>query len=219
MGLDRKQEANRRFKRFQNNPDYAAMVHHMDANVGRLLAKVDQFDLTDKTIVVFTSDNGGKGSVTSNLPLNGAKHDLREGGIRVPLIVRWPTHIKAAARSACPVISNDFYPTLLALAGLPLEAEQHLDGVSFRRVLTANAEQVERNALFWHYPHGRREAAVRMGEYKLIRFLDNNKTELYNLMNDVGETHDLSTERPEVAKRMLAKLTEWQAALGRSSAE
>ncbi len=214
LGLDKQKEKDRREKQFQNNPNYAAMVEHMDENVGRLLKRLDELKLADNTIVVWTSDNGGKGSVTSNLPLRGMKHNLYEGGIRVPLIVRWPKRIAAGTRNATPLISNDFFPTLLDLAGCPPEPRQHVDGVSFKDVLLGKTKAVPREAIYWHYPHTRQEAAVRMGKHKLLHRFKGNRVELYDLAADIGERNDLSVEKPELAKRMLAMLKRWQKDVG-----
>ena len=209
--LDQRKEENPRFKKYQNNPHYAAMVQHMDENTGRLIARIKALGLEENTIVVFTSDNGGKGSVTSNAPLKGAKHDLNEGGIRVPLIVRWPGQIKAGTRCDYPLISNDFYPTLLDLAGCPLETDQHRDGISFRDILLGKRETLERETLYWHYPHSRHEGAVRKGDFKLYK---KDRTELYNLREDIGETRDLSGDHPERAQEMLKQLKNWQQRVG-----
>ena len=214
LGLAGKTEKNRRFKRYQNNPNYAAMVQHMDENIGRLVDRIRELNLEDDTIVVFTSDNGGKGSVTSNYPLKGAKHDLNEGGIRVPLIVQWPGKIKAGTRCDQPLISNDFYPTLLAMADCPLEPEQHQDGISFKNILLGEGGKPDRKALYWHYPHSRQESAVRMGDFKLIHFYRSDKVELYNLKEDIGEQNELSTQCPALAERMLNMLRNWQKNVG-----
>lgn len=214
LGLDTKREENRREKQFQNNANYAAMVHHMDENVGRLLDRLDAMKLADNTIVVFTSDNGGKGSVTSNLPLRGMKHNLYEGGIRVPLIVRWPGNVVAGSQNAWPLITNDLYPTLLDLAGCPPEPQQHVDGVSFKSVLLGDAQSIAREAIFWHYPHSRQEAAVRMGRYKLLHFFKADRVELYDLEDDIGERNDLSKTNPELAERLCAMLKRWQKDVG-----
>lgn len=214
LGLDSKKEKNGREKAFQNSAAYAAMVEHMDENVGRLLARLDELKLSDNTIVVWTSDNGGKGSVTSNLPLRGMKHNLYEGGIRVPTIVRWPKKIAAGSKNATPLISNDFYPTLLELTGLPAEPQQHVDGVSFADLLLGKSESVDRDAIYWHYPHSRQEAAVREGKYKLLHRFEQDTVELYDLRTDLAERHDLSTVKPDVAKRLLGKLKSWQKSVG-----
>jgi len=214
LGLDAKKEENRRERQFQNNANYAAMVQHMDENVGRLLDRLDELRLADNTIVVFTSDNGGKGSVTSNLPLRGMKHNLYEGGIRVPLIVRWPGKVAAGSRNGFPLITNDLYPTLLDLVGCPREPRQHVDGVSFRNVLLGDAQTTSREAIFWHYPHSRQEAAVRMGRYKLLHFFNTDRIELYNLEADIGERNDLSKTKLELAERLFAMLKRWQRDVG-----
>jgi arylsulfatase A-like enzyme len=209
MGLDQKKETNKKEKHYQNNPHYAAMVHHMDENVGRLLQRLAELGQEENTVVIFTSDNGGKGSVTSNFPLKGAKHNLNEGGIRVPLIVKWPGRILARSRSAATLVSNDFYPTLLDLAGCPLIPDQHCDGVSFSQHLLGK-KQAPRQEIYWHYPHNRNESAVRIGDFKLLHFHESGKSELYNLQTDVGEKDDLSAHRLELSKSMLNKLKEWQ---------
>ena len=214
LGLDKKKEKNRREKAFQNNAAYAAMVEHMDENVGRLLRRLDELKLSDHTIVVWTSDNGGKGSVTSNLPLRGMKHNLYEGGVRVPTILRWPGKIGAGAHSATPLISNDFYPTLLDLAGCPGQPRQHVDGVSFKAVCLGKRKSLDRKAIYWHYPHSRQEAAVREGRYKLLHRFEKDRVELYDLQTDIGERRNLSEKRPELARRLLAKLRAWQKSVG-----
>ncbi len=202
LGLDKLTEPNRRFKRHQNNPNYAAMVHHMDENVGRLLAALKEMNLARNTIVIFTSDNGGKGSVTSNLPLAGAKHDLREGGVRVPLIVRWPGKIKPASRCRQPWISHDVYPTILDLLGQKPRPAQHADGESFADTLLGRGQAVRSEPLYWHYPHSRFEGAVRIGDYKLNLFYKTGKARLYDLRKDIGEANDLSESQPARARQM-----------------
>jgi arylsulfatase A-like enzyme len=190
------------------------MVEHMDENVGRLLKRLDELELSHNTIVVWTSDNGGKGSVTSNLPLRGMKHNLYEGGIRVPTIIRWPGQIAAGSRNSTPLISTDFYPTILKLTGSAPRSAQHLDGVSFAGLLLGEKDSVERDALYWHYPHGRNEAAIRAGRYKLLHRFKTDQVELYDLKADLGEQQDLSKQNPELAARLLVQLKEWQKRVG-----
>ncbi len=209
LGLDNRMEKNLREKQFQNNADYAAMVHHMDANVGRLMQAIERLGLDKETIVIFTSDNGGKGSVTSNLPLRGMKHNLYEGGIRVPTIVKWPGKVEAASTCSFPLISNDFYPTILDLLNVPLRPKQHIDGVSFINILLGQRARLDRKSLFWHYPHSRVEGAVRTGDFKLIHSFKDDKVELYDLSKDIGERNNLSGEMLDRAARMRASLAEW----------
>jgi arylsulfatase A-like enzyme len=212
--LANEKEKSKSEKVFQNNAAYAAMVEHMDENVGRLLGRIDELKLSENTIVVWTSDNGGKGSVTSNLPLRGMKHNLYEGGIRVPTIIRWPNKIPAGEKNSTPLISNDFYPTLLELIGSPKNHRQHVDGISFRDILLGNSETVDRDAIYWHYPHSRQEAAVREGKYKLLHRFNEDRVELYDLESDIGESDDLSKQKPELAERLLEKLKNWQKKVG-----
>lgn len=196
-------------RKYQNLPEYAAMVHHMDENIGEIMHALDELGLREKTIVVFTSDNGGKHSVTSNVPLRGAKHNLYEGGIRVPTIVRYPPIVGAGTVTKSIQISDDFYPTLLDMAGLPLEKSQHLDGKSFRNVLIRQGNNSPHKALFWHYPHNRFEGAVRWKNYKLIYEYKTGNSELYDLSVDIGELNNVTDNLPEVAKKMKKMLGKW----------
>ena len=208
-------------KNFQNMATYAAMVEHLDDNVGRLMRTLKEEGLDKNTIVVFTSDNGGMAACntqkiipTSNLPLRAGKGYLYEGGIRVPLFVRWPGVVPSHSVSNVAVTGTDYYPTLLDLCGLPLLKNQHKDGVSFKAAL--KGKDYKRPPLFWHYPHysgglgGRPSGAIRLGDYKLIEFFEDQHVELYNVVNDVSETQDLSTQEPKLVAKMLKKLHKWQ---------
>lgn len=205
----------------QDDAVYAAMVEAMDQAVGRVLAKLDELGLRENTVVIFTSDNGGlstsEGWPTSNLPLRGGKGWMYEGGIREPLLVRWPGTVKPGTVVTTPVSSPDFFPTLLEAAGAKPQPGQTLDGTSLVPVLRGEA-QPER-ALFWHYPHygnqgGAPAAAVRRGEWKLIEWLEDGRTELYHLTKDPGETNDLAAKEPERVAKMRAELQAWQKQVG-----
>src|SRR5690606_33645895 len=165
--------------------------------------------LEEKTIVVFTSDNGGKDRVTSNAPLRGAKHNLYEGGIRVPCIIKWPLKIKSGSQVDVPLISDDFYPTLLDLTGFSLLPDQHMDGISFKNILTGESKKVDREALYWHYPHGVFQGAVRSGDYKLIYHYKTGEAALFNLAEDIGESWDIGTEETETIQKMKKMLSKW----------
>ncbi|MBT3383467.1 MAG: sulfatase [Prolixibacteraceae bacterium] len=209
MGLDTMIETNTEEKTHQNNPNYAAMVYHMDENVGRVMDCLKELNLEENTILIFTSDNGGKGSVTSNLPLKGMKHNLDEGGIRVPTIVQWKGKIESGSVCNETLISNDFYPTFLDLANAPLRPEQHLDGISFKDILLGTKTKTDRDAIYFHYPHSRMEGAVIMGDYKLLYYYKTGETKLYNLKDDIGELNDLSQIEKEKAAEMLQMLKAW----------
>jgi arylsulfatase A-like enzyme len=181
----------------------------LDENVGRLLQRVKALGLEENTIVVFTSDNGGKPYATSNLPLRKGKHYLWEEGIRVPTIVKWPGKIEAGTVTDVPLISNDFYPTLLDLAGLPLLPEQHLDGLSFKKILTGESKEMYREALFWHHPHLDSQAAVRWNDYKLLYHYKTGEATLYNLAKDLGESNDISNIEANTTQTMKQMLKQW----------
>ncbi|MBN2311651.1 MAG: sulfatase [Candidatus Hydrogenedentes bacterium] len=203
-----------------NNPVYAAMVEHVDNSVGRIVAKLDELGLQERTLVCFMSDNGGLRCrfdgdgplVTSNAPLRDEKGTLYEGGIREPLIFRWPGQIKAGVTCATPVSSVDFYPTFLDAAGAAAPANQPLDGVSVMPLLRRRGA-FERDALFWHYPHYHHStpaSAVREGDWKLIEFFEDGHVELYNVRDDIGETRDWSGDKPQIAARLQRMLAEWR---------
>ena len=214
MGMDTLTEKNPAEKAYQNNPNYAAMVHHMDENVGRLMDAVEEMGLNENTVFIFTSDNGGKGSVTSNLPLKGMKHNLDEGGIRVATIIRWTGKVEAGSVCKLPLISDDFYPTMLDLANAPLKPEQHMDGISLKDILLGASSEVERDAIYWHYPHSRMEGAIRKGDYKLIYYYEKDEARLYNLRDDIGELNDLAASQPELKEELLAMLKNWLKEVG-----
>ena len=213
------QERERKVRLVQNHALYAAMLEQMDTAIGRVLAALDRSGLTDRTIIVFTSDNGGlstsEGHPTSNLPLRAGKGWPYEGGIRTPWIMRAPGVTKPNSVCDKPVITTDLYPTLLELAGLPLAPSQHTDGVSLVALLKGG--ELQRSApLFWHYPHygnqgGAPCGVVRDGDWKLVEWYEDASLELYNLRDDLGERRNLSAEKPQKAKELLAKLVAWRA--------
>ena len=204
----------------QRNPVYGAMVETLDNAVGALLRALDENGLADNTIVVFFSDNGGidfvdvAGSpVTSNLPLRGSKATLYEGGTREPCIVRWPGKVKPGSKSDAVICSVDFYPTLLAMAGVEPKRRVPFDGKSFVPALEGKA--FDRGPTFWHFPHytpatGNTPcSAVRVGDWKLIRFWcegqgQNDRLELYNLSEDMGESKNLASRMPEKVRELAA---------------
>lgn len=201
----------------QSHAVYAAMVESMDRAVGKVLDKLDELGLTKNTAVFFMSDNGGlstsEGAPTSNLPLRGGKGWLYEGGIREPWLVRWPGVTQPGSVCNVPVISTDFYPTILDMAGLPLRPEQHQDGVSLVPLLRGG-KQLDRDALFWHYPHysnqgGFPGGAVRVGDWKLIERYEDGRVHLYNLAEDRGERHDLADKYPERVASLRSRLHRW----------
>lgn len=201
----------------QDHPTYAAMVESMDMAVGKVLDKIKAKGLEDNTIIVFFSDNGGlntsEGTPTSNAPLKYGKGWLYEGGIREPAIVKWPGKTKAGSVSDAVITSMDFYPSILEMVGEPLRPEVHVDGKSIVPLLKEKTETIHETTYF-HYPHrsnqkGSPSSAIREGDYKLIVFLNDNRMELYNLKDDIGETHNLASELPEVRERMYTKLAAW----------
>jgi arylsulfatase A-like enzyme len=212
-------------KQWQNMTHYAAMVESLDENVGRLLQVLEQENLSENTIVVFTSDNGGMGTSnrtdnipTTNLPLRAGKGYLYEGGIREPLIFQWSGKIKAGSSSDFPASGMDMYATLLDLSGIKLRQEQHQDGISLKPIL--EGRKMDERPLFWHYPHysgglgGRPSGAVRSGDYKLIEFYEDNRVELYNLKNDISEKSDLAKSQPEKAEELKQLLHQWRKDVG-----
>jgi arylsulfatase A len=203
------------------DPVYAAMVEAVDTSVGRVLAALEQEGIADRTMVVFFSDNGGlefegrsKNRVTENAPFRAGKGHLYEGGIREPLLMRLPGRIRAGATIDTPVSSVDFLPTICDLAGV---RPPGVDGVSLAPLFRGRA--LRPRALYWHYPHysnqgGEPGSAIREGDWKLIEFHADGRRELFNLREDEGETANLAARRPEVVRRLAAKLEAWRAATG-----
>ncbi len=192
------------------NATYAAMLESVDRGVGRVLDTLDRLGLDDRTVVIFFSDNGGLSSVTSNAPLRGGKQQLYEGGIRVPLIVKWPGRVTANTSNQDPVISDDLYPTIVEVAGDQARPGAPLDGRSLVPLLTLEGRW-EPRTLFWYYPHYARRpgAVVREGDYKLIEFYDPPEVELYDLAEDPHEATDLAGQMPEEVARLREKLRAW----------
>ncbi len=207
----------RNVRQVQNHPTYAAMMESLDQSVGRVMAQLTTLGIETNTLVIFTSDNGGlstaEGTPTSNVPLRMGKGWAHEGGVRVPLIIKWPGVTPPGSINTLPVISMDYYPTLIEVAGLPDRAEQHLDGVSIVPALRGQAQG--RGAIFWHYPHysnqgGPPHGAVREGQWKLIEWYEDGRVELLNLKDDLSERTNLAPQFPERARALQAKLAAWR---------
>jgi arylsulfatase A-like enzyme len=212
----------------QAHPTYAAMIESADDSVGRILKKLDELKIAQRTIVFFFSDNGGLSftsgrtePATSNAPLREGKGSLYEGGIRVPLIVRWPGAVKPGALCDVPVSSIDFYPTILALCGGALQPDPVVDGTSLVPLLKQEGGW-NREALFWHYPHYEGErvyysapcGAVRKGDFKLVEYYEDGKLELYNLKENLGERHDVAGVMGDKARELHQLLRAWQRDVG-----
>ncbi|MDX1627932.1 MAG: sulfatase-like hydrolase/transferase [Fulvivirga sp.] len=222
---------------------YAAMIEALDNSVGKVMKKLDELGLTKDTMLIFTSDNGGMGGyidqgikgmprlepleeesrveITHNAPLRGGKGQYYEGGIRVPLIIRWPGVIKAGTKTAEPVITIDFYPTLIELTGTKISNKQILDGVSLLPLLQNPEVSLSRDALYWHFPgylQTRQPGSwrttpvgvIRDGDWKLIQFFEENTIELYNLADDIGEHYNLADIYKDKSHELLKKLESWR---------
>lgn len=215
------QEHASRVRLVQNHAVYAAMLEQMDTAIGRVLEAVERNDLGKRTIIVFTSDNGGlstsEGSPTSNVPLRGGKGWPYEGGVRTAWIVVVPGMTKPGSTCDTPVITTDFHPTLLELAGLPLHPKEHRDGTSLVPLLKGGT--LEHPPLFWHYPHygnqgGMPYGAVREGDWKLIEWYEDGALELYNLREDLSEKNNLAAANADRVKALKAKLDAWRKDVG-----
>ena len=200
----------------QGDPRYAAMVETVDDGVGRLMTALREKEIEENTLVIFTSDNGGMSKATDNSPLRANKGSNYEGGLRVPVIVKWPGVTEPGSISDEPVISTDFYPTILGATGLPKRPLQHVDGVDLSSVLKGRSK-IDRQSLFWHYPHYNQHpqnfpaTVIRKGNWKLIEILDTGELELYNLALDVGEQNNLADVHSGLAQSLLAEMRAWRA--------
>jgi len=245
--LDAKPELTERFKAKKpdgghHNPVYAAMIYSLDQSVGRIVDEIERLDLSERTLVIFTSDNGGYGGydvpgttrrvgVTDNHPLRGGKSTLNEGGIRVPLIARWAGRIEAGSRSDTPAIHVDLFPTFLELAGVSRPDGHALDGESLVPILLDPGSGLQRDAIYWHVP-GYSEihvpepawgitpvSIIRSGQFKLFEFLEDGRLELYDLKRDAGERHDLAAELPDRTAQLQASLAAWRQSIGAAMPE
>jgi len=216
------EQGQRKVRLVQSHAVYAGMVEAMDQAAGKVLAALDRLKLADNTVVVFMSDNGGlstsEGHPTCNMPLRAGKGWLYEGGIREPMIVRWPGTTKPGSLCHEPVTSTDFYPTMLEMADLPAKPRQHCDGMSLAGLLKKPDAKLKPRPLFWHYPHygnqgGSPGGAVRMGRWKLIEFYEDDHVELYDLAKDIGENKNLAAKMPEKAAELREMLDDWRKSL------
>ncbi len=197
----------------QTNAIYAAMIESVDRAVGRMLSTLDELGLAGRTVVIFTSDNGGlQDYATDNAPLRAGKGYPYEGGIRVPLIVRWPGVVESGRVCDVPVTSVDHFPTLAELAGARLVSKRVIDGESLVPVLKETGS-LGREAIFWHFPHYRGEVVpysiIRKGDWKLIKRYEGRIFELFNLKEDLSEKNDLSEKRPDKVKELDTELSAW----------
>ncbi len=217
-----------------NNPTYAAMIASVDESVGRVMALLDELKLADNTVLIFTSDNGGLGGynregikkgggdVTDNAPLRSGKGSLYEGGTRVPFIVRWPGQFQAGGACEVPTIHVDIYPTLVALGGGKMPTTQVFDGESLVPLMRNGQAKLAREAIYQHFPgylgigvdqwRTTPVSLIHAGDWKLMEYLEDGRLELYNLREDLGETKNLATVRPEKTQELHAKLLAWRAA-------
>jgi arylsulfatase A-like enzyme len=214
-------EGKRRARLVQDHAIYGGMVEAMDAAVGKVLTALEELGLAENTVVILMSDNGGlstsEGHPTSNLPLRAGKGWLYEGGIREPLIVRWPGVTAPGSTDDTPITSVDFFPTIMQITGAQPSGEQEIDGVSFTSLLGGG--ELERGPIFWHYPHygnqgGAPGAAVRDGKWKLIEWYGVEQLELYDLESDLGEENNVAAENSAVVAHMKGLLQAWHAEVG-----
>ncbi|MCF8226253.1 MAG: sulfatase [Bacteroidales bacterium] len=221
-----------KIKQIQDNVEFAAMVESVDESLGRLVEKLDELNLTKKTIIFFYSDNGGMAAAnfynpersikakeldlafsTSNIPLRGAKGWLYEGGIRVPLIIKWPETGKRGAICSVPVTTPDFYPTILDILNIDYDTNK-LEGISISNLLKGH-KTLEARPIYWHFPHYSNHGmqspggAIRYGDYKLIEYYENGTLQLFNLKDDIGEQNDLAELKPEKARELSSMLHKW----------
>ena len=211
----------------QNNARYATMVENIDIQIGRLIACLNESGKLRNTFILFTSDNGGVYGITRQWPLRSGKGSYYEGGIRVPMFACWPGKIKSCTKSDVPVTNLDFFPTLLEIAGIENSEQKILDGQSILTILTGKGNMKER-PLFWHFPiylqathkedettqdpmfRTRPGSSVRLGDWKLIQYFENNDLELYNLKEDISEKNNLAETNPEKLKELLEILENWR---------
>ncbi len=217
-----------------NNPTYAAMIASVDESVGRVMKTLDELKLTDRTFIVFSSDNGGvggyvregikeSGDVTDNTPLRSGKGSLYEGGTRVPWIARWPGIVKPGTTCDTPAIHVDIHPTLLDVAGAKKLGDQPLDGESLVPLLRDSQVKLKREAIYQHFPGylgaGKDSwrttpvGLIQIGDWKLMNFFEDNRFELYNLRDDIGESQNLAAKQPDKLGELKTKMMAWRSSI------
>ena len=198
----------------QKNAKYAGMVESVDDCAGRIVTALEKHGIADRTMIIFTSDNGGLMGPTNNAPLRSGKGYAYEGGIRVPLLIKWPGVVKPGTTSAAPVTRVDYFPTISEVTGLDLPNDRAIDGLSLVKHLRSQGKQkLDRDAIYWHFPHYRHNpgpySIIREGDWKLIKFYEG-PMELFDLKNDLGEARNLASAMPgkvrELEGRLLAHL-------------
>ena len=216
---------NKKGRNGQEHPVYAAMIETVDDNVGKLLTSLEAMDLADNTIVIFTSDNGGIRAISNQHPLRGGKGSYYEGGIRVPFIIKWPGKVNPGSTSDFPVVNLDFFPTFREMLGVELE-EKLVDGINLIPLL--EGKEPPQRPLYWHFPiylqaydgekddgrdplfRTRPGAVVRLGDWKLHHYFEDDGLELYNLKEDSGERNNLVEKNPEKTKELVNLLEQWR---------
>ncbi len=197
----------------QHNAVYAGLLESVDDSVGQIMTTLDELQLSSNTLIIFTSDNGGLLGSTANPPFRAGKGSAYEGGVRIPLILRWPGTIQPGTTCPTPVITPDFYPTLLAISGATPRRPSPVDGENLLPLLKQSGP-LQRDTLYWHYPHyhpggATPYSALRQGDWRLIEFHEDHHLELYNLKTDTAEANDLATALPETAATLQRKLHAW----------
>jgi len=214
-----------------NNPTYAAMIYSVDESVGRVMKTLDELGLSDNTVLIFSSDNGGvggyvregikqAGDITDNFPLRSGKGSLYEGGTRDPFIVRWPGKVKPGSTCDVPAIHVDVYPTFLEIAGVKAPANYTLDGESLVKLFRDGSASLKRDAIYQHFPgylgagpgswRTTPVGTIEIGDWKLMEFFEDSRLELYNLRADIGEKKNLATDMPDKTKELHERLLAWR---------
>ncbi|GAL81939.1 arylsulfatase [Algibacter lectus] len=212
----RKAKAFKNLKHEYISPKRAGMVEALDNSVGRIINKLDALGIADNTIIILTGDNGGNFDETTG-GLKGYKGFSHEGGVKEPFIINWPGQTKPGSKNDAVVIGMDFYPTILEMANLPLKPDEHLDGVSMVSLMNGTSKKLDRNEVYWHYPHYHRTkpyGAIRKGDFKLIEFFEDSALELYDLSIDPNETQNIIGTNPLLGEELLSKLKNWRANIG-----
>ena len=217
-------------KRGKRKASYASMIEKMDESIGKIMSELEAAGMRENTMVLFTSDNGAHSDVSPQKPYRSGKGSYFEGGIREPLVVRWPGHVAEGSTCDVPVCGIDFFPTFLEVAGLPVPDGKLLDGVSMVPLMTESGS-IDDRPLFWHFPiylqayskhdgshdkifRTRPGTAMRYGKWKFHEYFEDGRLELYDLEKDLGERNNIAEENPEMTKKLHGMMKEWRAETG-----